>query len=180
MTSRSPGETCTQATISPGASCVVTVRFTPSVLGARSATLSFQANTTPAANNVSLIAAGTAVPVIARLIQTAPPNINAAPLAKLASRCATSSSPASGSTRFTSLALKGVPAGATLRVSCSKNAWAAKSYNVKKAGSVSLESAVRKALKPGAKLTVKVTEPGAVTVTKTLTVRAGKRPTLKG
>ena len=45
---------------------------------------------------------------------------------------------------------------------------------------MSLKSVVRKALKPGTKVTVKVTKPGAVSVTKTLTVRAGKRPTLKG
>ncbi len=174
------GETCTQATIAPGASCAVTVRFTPSALGARAATLSFQANTTPATNSVSLVAAGTAAPLIAPLTQTAPPIVNAAPPAKLAVTLRYEFLAGKRSTRFTSLVLKGVPAGATVRVSCSKKACAAKSYSVKKAGSVSLKSAVRKALKPGAKVTVKVSKPGAVTVTKTLTVRAGKRPTLKG
>ncbi len=65
-------------------------------------------------------------------------------------------------------------------VSCSKGLRAQDVTASRRPAIVSITSAVRKALKPGAKVTVKVSKPGAVTVTKTLTVRAGKRPTLKG
>src|SRR5262249_55784717 len=56
-------ENCTQAAIAPGATCALQIHFAPAALGARAATLLFQANTTPAANTINLIATGVAPPV---------------------------------------------------------------------------------------------------------------------
>ena len=54
---------CSGAAVAPGSACSVDVRFTPGDLGARAATLSFTANTTPsAANSVALAGTGVRAP----------------------------------------------------------------------------------------------------------------------
>ena len=57
------GDTCSGTAVAPGDHCSVDVRFTPGNLGARAATLSFTANTTPsAANSVTLAGTGVRPP----------------------------------------------------------------------------------------------------------------------
>jgi hypothetical protein len=81
------------------------------------------------------------------------------------------------STRLLTLAVKNVPAGATVAVTCPKGC--AKRSFTKRAGSgsVSLTSLVKgKALKVGATITVTVSKPGWNGVTKILKIRARKPP----
>jgi hypothetical protein len=81
------------------------------------------------------------------------------------------------STKFKTLAVTGVPKGATLRVTCKGKGCPKKVFKKKNAhGSVSLKPYVKKTLRKGIVLTVSVTKPGAVGMVKTITIRASKAP----
>jgi hypothetical protein len=81
------------------------------------------------------------------------------------------------STTFRSLSVKGVPKGATVRVTCKGKGCPKKVFTKKNArGSVTLKPYVRKSLRKGIVLTVSVTKPGAVGMVKTITIRASKAP----
>jgi hypothetical protein len=158
------GDTCTPAPIQPNATCAFVVRFTPATVGARAATLNFTANTSPGANVINLAGAGVAPVVVA------PSQLNVTVSYDF-------SRATHRSTRFTRLTVKGVPKGATVRVTCAKGC-SRRSLTSTHAGNVSLKAFVKRAVKARSKIAVKVTRPGALGVIKTLTVRAGKRPTL--
>lgn len=83
-------------------------------------------------------------------------------------------------TRLPRLQVKGVPAGATVKVTCKKGC-SRKQYTVKKKqrGTVSLRTVVRKRLKSGTTIRVVVSRPGNLAAVKTLKVRSSKRPTVK-
>lgn len=83
-------------------------------------------------------------------------------------------------TRLPRLQVKGVPAGATVKVTCKKGC-SRKKYSVKKKkrGTVSLKTVVRKRLKSGTTIRVVVSRPGNLAAIKTLKVRSSKRPTVK-
>jgi hypothetical protein len=87
----------------------------------------------------------------------------------------------SGTTRFTRLQVKGVPAGAKVKVTCKKGC-TRKAYTVNKKarGTVSLIKLVRnKRLKSGATIRVVVSRPGNLAAIKTLKTRKRKDPTVK-
>lgn len=82
--------------------------------------------------------------------------------------------------RFTKLSrfiVRGVPAGATVKVGCPSGC-ARKEYakTVKRAGRVSLKPLVKRALKVDTTVTVTVSKPGASSAVKVLTIRARKAP----
>ena len=81
-------------------------------------------------------------------------------------------------TRFAELAVKNVPEGATVKVSCKGKGCPRKTQTlrVNKQGTVQLKAWRGKPFKTGAKLTITVTVPGAEGVAKTFTFRAAKRP----
>ena len=84
-------------------------------------------------------------------------------------------------TRFTRLQVKGVPAGAKVKVTCKKGC-TRKSYTVtkKKRGIVSLKRLVRnKRLRSGSTIRVVVSRPGNLAAIKTLKMRYKKAPTVK-
>jgi hypothetical protein len=81
-------------------------------------------------------------------------------------------------TRFTRLAATGVPAGATTTATCTgPGCPRRKTFTSTRSGTVSL-TPFRTTLRPGAKLTVRVTKPGATATTKVLTIRRSKLPTV--
>lgn len=82
------------------------------------------------------------------------------------------------STRFTSLSLKGVPAGATISIRCAGGCPRKRATITGKRGTVAITPYRNRALKAGAKLTIEVTRPGAIGTAKVVTIRAGKRPTI--
>jgi hypothetical protein len=79
--------------------------------------------------------------------------------------------------RFTTLAVKGVPRGATVVATCSKGC-ARKRYTKRNArGTVSLKKLTGgRRMKVGAKITVTVTRPGEIGAVKTLQIRSGRNP----
>jgi hypothetical protein len=80
------------------------------------------------------------------------------------------------STRLTRLTVTGVPSGATLIATCSgKGCPRTKTFRSTRAGSVSL-TPFRTTLRPGAKITVRVTRPGTIGAVKVLTIRKKKPP----
>jgi hypothetical protein len=80
-------------------------------------------------------------------------------------------------TRFATLSLKKVPAGATVTVTCKRGCPAAKqAFATPKGGTVRLDKWLRKRLKTGATLTIAVTKPGMRGVSKAVTMRAERRP----
>jgi len=81
----------------------------------------------------------------------------------------------SRSTRFSRLSVVGVPAGATVRVSCKGARCPKKTFTSKRSGAVTL-TPFRTTLRVGVKLTVLVTKPGTIGAAKTLTVRKSKAP----
>jgi hypothetical protein len=82
------------------------------------------------------------------------------------------------STRFTRLAATGVPAGATTTATCiGPGCPRKKTFTSTRSGSVSL-TPFRTTLRPGAKLTIRVTKPGAMGAVKVLTVRKSKAPAI--
>jgi hypothetical protein len=78
-------------------------------------------------------------------------------------------------TRFSSLSVKGVPRGATVKVTCSGGC-PRRSQTFRKSGTVALTGYRHKALRVGAKLTIAVTKPGTVGTAKVVTIRSEKRP----
>ena len=79
-------------------------------------------------------------------------------------------------TRLSSLTVKAVPVGATVKVTCARGC-SAKSFTKRGAkGSVSLARFVKRPLKVGTTLTVVVSKPGAISSVKTLKIRSGKPP----
>jgi hypothetical protein len=89
-----------------------------------------------------------------------------------------------GATKFSALKIKRIPAGATVTVSCAgpscpkplrRHGRALRS----RTSALDLTKLVRRPLKGGATLTIKVTAPDAVTGVKWLMVRAGKAPQVR-
>ena len=80
-------------------------------------------------------------------------------------------------TRFATLSVKGVPAGATITVTCTGGCpRKAQTLTSAKGGTVKLDGWLRKRLKTGATLTISVTKPGMAGMTKAVTMRAERRP----
>ena len=80
-------------------------------------------------------------------------------------------------TRFATLSIKKVPAGATVKVTCRGGCpRASQTLSSVKGGTVALASFRGTALKTGARLTVTVTRPGMIGMAKILTMRAERRP----
>ena len=81
-------------------------------------------------------------------------------------------------TRFKSLALRGVPAGATVRVACKGGSCPRKSLTIASpaGGVVKLEPFQRKRLRAGTQLTIAVTKAGMTADVIVLKVRAGRPP----
>lgn len=157
-------DSCTQGQVMPGAKCQLVVRFTPQAAGVRAAALSFKSNAGGGTINLSGAGVAPAVPVIV----TTPERL-AVTLTYKYSRLGRTS------TRFTSLNLKGVPKGATVRVSCAKGC-SRKAMTTTRSGTVSLKAFVRKSVRVKTRITVRVTRPGMLGVIKTLIVRARKDP----
>jgi hypothetical protein len=92
----------------------------------------------------------------------------------------------STATKFTSLAVKNVPKGATVTVTCKGKGCPAKKVKGKRkvasftkrnaSGAVSLSPWAKRSLRVGTALRIVVTKPGAIGIVKTLTVRARKAP----
>lgn len=83
-------------------------------------------------------------------------------------------------THLTRLQVKGVPAGATVKVTC-KQGCSSKSYSVTKhkRGTVSLMRMAKKRLKAGTIIRVVVSRPGNLAAIKTLRIRTSKPPQVK-
>jgi hypothetical protein len=82
------------------------------------------------------------------------------------------------STKLTHLILKDVPNGSTVTAVCSRSC-ARKSFKKTKAsGTVSLKPLLSKPLKVGARITVTVSKPGAISAVKILKIRPRKSPTI--
>jgi hypothetical protein len=80
-------------------------------------------------------------------------------------------------TRFATLSVKGVPAGATITVTCRGGCpLRTQTITSAKGGTVKLASWLRKRLRTGATLTIAVNRTGMAGMSKTLTMRAGRRP----
>lgn len=82
------------------------------------------------------------------------------------------------STRFTTLSLKNVPAGATITVKCAGGCPRKSATITGKRGTVALTAFRNRTLRAGAKLTIEVTKPGTIGTAKVVTIRASKRPTI--
>ena len=81
-------------------------------------------------------------------------------------------------TRFSRLSLKRVPSGATIRVTC-RGGCPRRSVTLRpRSSTVALKAFRNRALRPGAKLTVTVTKPGATGMVKVVTIRSRKAPTI--
>jgi hypothetical protein len=158
------GDSCTQDQIMPGAACNLVVRFTPQAAGVRAATLSLKSNAGSPTINLSGAGVAQAAPVVV----TAPErlNVTVSYFARSLGR---------RNTRFTRLSVRGVPKGATVRVTCSKGC-SRKAVTFRRSGAISLMRFARRPLRVGTKLSVRVTRAGTLGVVKTLTVRASKRP----
>ena len=78
-------------------------------------------------------------------------------------------------TRFSSLSVKGVPKGATVKVSC-RGGCPRRSQTFEKSGTVALTGYRNRALRVGATLTISVTKPGSIGMAKVVKIRADKRP----
>lgn len=104
------------------------------------------------------------------------PGATTAPPPKLTITLAFFAHATAKSTRITRLAVAGVPSGATLVATCSgKGCPRNKTLRSTRAGSVSL-TPFRTTLRPGAKITVRVTKPGTTGAVKVLTSRKKKSP----
>jgi hypothetical protein len=88
------------------------------------------------------------------------------------------------STRFTRLSAVGLPAGAKVEVTvrCPKRAVCPKGFTRSAAAgrALSLSPLLRRALRPGTKVTVRAAATGALPATKVLTIRARRAPALTG
>jgi hypothetical protein len=83
----------------------------------------------------------------------------------------------SKSTKFSRLQVKGVPAGASVKVTCAGKG-CPKGLTGKGGGTVSLASFIKKAIPVTAKITVTVSKTGSLTTIKTITLRKSKSPTI--
>jgi hypothetical protein len=80
------------------------------------------------------------------------------------------------STRLTRISVTGVPAGASLVATCAgKGCPRKRTFKSTRSGSVAL-TPFRTTLRPGAKITVRVTRPGTIGAVKVLTIRRKKAP----
>jgi hypothetical protein len=79
------------------------------------------------------------------------------------------------STRFSTLNVKGVPKGATVKVTCTGGC-PRKRQTIKKSGTVALTGYRKRAIRAGAKLTISVTKAGSIGMAKVVTIRADRRP----
>ncbi len=82
------------------------------------------------------------------------------------------------STRFATLSVKNVPAGATVKVSCARGCTAKSLTKTNAPRTVSLTKFIKRAWKVGTTLTVIVSKPGTIASVKTLKIRAKKVPLL--
>jgi hypothetical protein len=84
-------------------------------------------------------------------------------------------------TKFTTLQIKNVPFGATVKVTCSgrgcPSGLKGKGFTKANAfGTVTLAKFIKKPLRAGVRITVAVSKPNAIAAVKVLTVRASKKP----
>jgi hypothetical protein len=84
-----------------------------------------------------------------------------------------------GYTRYKRLVVKRVPKGATVTVKCKGKKCPARSFKKTRAGNVKLTKFVKKKLRVGTTLTIRVTKPGAIGKQFVIKIRRGKRPLLK-
>ena len=84
-----------------------------------------------------------------------------------------------GYTRYKRLVVKGVPAGATVSVTCKGKKCPAKSFKKTRAGNVKLAKFLKKKLRVGTTLTIRVTRAGAIGKQFVIKIRRGKAPRLK-
>jgi hypothetical protein len=84
-----------------------------------------------------------------------------------------------GYTRYSRLVVNGVPAGARVTVKCKGRKCPVKSFRSTKAGSVKLARFIKKKLRAGTTLTIRVTKPGTIGKQFVIKIRKGKRPTVK-
>lgn len=82
------------------------------------------------------------------------------------------------STRLRTLTVKNIPAGATVKVTCSPGCSTKRWTTTPKRSTLSLKKFIRKALRVNAKLTVTVWKPGAIASVKTLKIRRSRSPQL--
>ena len=81
-------------------------------------------------------------------------------------------------TIFRRLTLKAVPQGATVSVTCKGKKCPAKRFTSKRKGAVKLKKFTKKKLRPGTKLTIRVTKNGAIGKQFVIKIRKGKAPTI--
>jgi hypothetical protein len=81
-------------------------------------------------------------------------------------------------TRYKKLTLRRVPAGSTITVKCKGKKCPAKSFRKKAHGTVKLAKFTRKKLRPGTKLTIRVTKPGMIGKQFVILIRKNKAPKL--
>jgi hypothetical protein len=82
-------------------------------------------------------------------------------------------------TRFTMLTLTNVPPGATVTMRCTGGCGVKSLVKHNVSGRVALKKLVGKRFKVGATITITVSKPGATSAVKILTIRKGKRPSLR-
>ena len=177
-------DTCSPAPVAVGATCTLGVRFTPSALGPRAATLIFTANTTPARNAVNVTGTGVAVSTTAATPTPAPtstpaPTPSPPPgLPRLSATLSWNGKAGTRTTRFTRLRVR-IPKGAEVTATCARGC-SRKSLTTSKAkrGYVSLNAFIRRPWKVGTKIIVTVTQPGFIGAVKILTVRRRDDPTI--
>jgi hypothetical protein len=122
----------------------------------------------PPAGPASPVATATTVPATAVL---------AAPLPRIDVSIVYFMNAKRNATRFATLSITKVPAGATVKVTCRGGCpRSSQTLSSAKGGTVALTSFRGKALKTGARLTVTVTRPGMTGMAKVLTMRAERRP----
>jgi hypothetical protein len=122
-------------------------------------------------------------PVLAALAEAKPlagppaPTVLAAPLPKIDVSLLYFMNAKRNYTRFATLAVKKVPAGATITVTCKGGCPRSKDkLTSAKGGTVRLDKWLRARLKTGATLTITVSKPGMRGISKAVTMRAERRP----
>jgi hypothetical protein len=123
----------------------------------------------PAPASASTSAEAAAAALGAPAAADAPPKVAVALLFRYASL--------SRATKLSNFVVRGVPAGATVTVSCVKGCTkkALKRF-VKRAGRISLKALARRPLKVDTTITVVVSKPGHTSAVKVLEIRARKAP----
>lgn len=174
---------CTGRTVGTSSDCSVIAQFKPSASGPREATLTF---TTDEGLTRTITMTGTAVaapptptPTPTQTPTATPgPDLTPKPAptpAALKADVVLKAKAGRKTTTLRSFELKGVTAGATVRVKVGKQSYTFKNAN----GRVSLKRFTKKPLKAGTKLVITVSKAGATTLTKTVTIRAGKAPLVR-